>query len=124
MHRIGDRVTVLIAGNQFPGIIVSEVEHLDVTLADGRTIPQDRADVISLRTTNPEKGEVRSYHTLSNENLRFTPPRFGKAVVGLDSTEGGEKISLAALAQIVADSISDFQKARIAARQAEPEVAL
>lgn len=120
---LATKVWVMIAGNKFPGIIVSGADQSTVALASGRRVFQSRADVISLRTTNPANGDVTSYLTISNENLRFCPPRFGLPYEGLDADEHGEVIPLPKLTDLVADSIATFQKARLAARQ-EPEVIL
>ena len=131
---IGQMRNVLIAGRVVPGVVVGESIESTVQVASrdpqraGQmvNIPVVRADIITLRETNPALGEVREYLTITPENLRFTTPRF-QAIVGLDATEGGEKLSVKDLIGLTEKSMADFQLARLASRAlaaAEPELAL
>lgn len=130
MSIIGQKRLFTIGGRVVPGTVVGEprAETIQVPSKDPArngalvTLRIERADVITLRTTNPANGPVREYLALSPENLRFGVPRFTN-VVGLDVTEDGEVIDLQMLSELTAQSIADYQSARLAA-QAEPEVAL
>lgn len=127
---IGQMRNVLIGGRTVPGVVVSEATESRVEVASkdparkGQTVslPVLRADIITLRSTNPELGEVTEYLTITPENLRFTTPRF-TSVPGLDASKDGEKLSIPELVALTEKSMADFQLARLAA-QAEPEVAL
>jgi hypothetical protein len=118
--RVGEKRTVIITdprtgeSRKWPGIIWGEVQQLSHTTLDGRDTTIERANVLSLRSTNPANGEVRQYLTETNEALRFTPVRYG-SVVGLDVDENGETISLAKLSDMHADSIADFSRRNAAA---------
>ena len=130
MSYLGQRRNVLIAGRIVPGVIVGEpttstiqVPSKDPTRAGQMAnIPVVRADVITLRETNPANGPVRTYLTITPENLRFTTPRF-EGAVGLDFDEKGERISLQELVHLTEDSMAAFQLERLATRQ-EPEFVL
>lgn len=127
---IGQKRTIMIQGRKIAGLIMGEPvpETIQVPSKDPArkgeliNIPVLRAEMISLRETNPANGPVETYLTPSIENLRFTLPRFGN-VVGLDVTADGEKIDLQTLADLAADSMAAFQARRQAA-QADPEVEL
>lgn len=127
---IGQKRTILIKGRKVPGTITGEpvAETVQVPSKDPArkgeliNIPVLRAEMISLRETNPANGPVETYLTPSIENLRFTLPRFGN-VVGLDVTADGEKIDLQALSDLAADSMAAFQLRREEAR-ADTEVDL
>lgn len=130
MSYIGQKRTILIQGRPTHGTITSEpvAETIQVPSKDPArkgqmvNIPVLRAEMISLRETNPANGPVTTYLTPSIENLRFTLPRFN-TVVGLDVTEDGEKIDLQKLTELTAESMAAFQ-ARRAAAQADTEVDL
>jgi hypothetical protein len=122
MSRIMEKGNIALAGRKVPGVIVSEPVAVTVETARGKVIPTFRADVISLRETNPENGPVRRYHRKTNEDLGFFFPR-DRAVIGLDVTSDGEVLGLDALSDLAMESTLAFQTARLDA-QAEPEVAL
>lgn len=130
MAKIGEWRDVSIGGRLVPGVVVGETAQSTVQVPSKDparngalvNIPVQRADIITLRETNPALGPVRKYLTMTSENLRFTFPRFD-AVVGLDATEDGDKISLRELVALTAASTAEFQAERLAA-QAEPEIAL
>jgi hypothetical protein len=121
--RLMEKGYAAVAGQKFPGVIVSEPVATTASTATGRSIPTFRADVITLRTTNPANGPVRSYLRKTNEDLGFWFPRT-RPVVGLDATEHGEVIDLEALSDKVLESTLAFQAARIAAQAEDVEVAL
>lgn len=109
-----------IAGNDIPGLQVSEPETEMVTLParpglPPRTIPAQFADIITYRSTNPFDGqgnpqEVTWYLTLTRENLRFATRRpDGDYVIGLDVDEEGNFLTF--------DDLEARRRKDIAARQ-------
>ena len=115
MSRIMEKGYLAIFGQKFAGVIVSEPVAAVATTSAGRSIPTYRADVITVRTTNPANGPVTEYKRKSNEDLGFWFPR-GKAVVGLDADENGAVISLEDLSEATMESTLAFQVARIDAQ--------
>lgn len=130
MSYIGQTRTIVFNGRTVPGVITGEPisDTVQVPSKDPArkgaliNIPVMRAEMISLRETNPARGEVETYLTLTVENLRFTLPRFSK-VVGLDVTADGELLDLQALTDLTAASMAEYQLRRSAAT-AEPEIDL
>lgn len=110
MSLIGTKRYVCIGANIFPGIVTSEPTAETVTY-NGRQITVQRADILSLRTTNPANGPVTSYLTVSNENLRFSPARADK-VEGIDVDAKGKPIPLATLLRLHAESTANWLATR------------
>jgi len=105
-----------------PGVVVSEPVQVVAKTQSGREFPAFRADVISLRETNPANGPVRRYLRKTNEDLGFYFPR-EETIVGLDATEDGEKLSVGALGHLAMQDTMAFQASRLAAR-ADAEVVI
>lgn len=123
MSRIMEKGWIALAGRQVPGVIVSEPVPTVAESRTGRLIPTFRADVISLRETNPEGANPgQTYYRKTNEDLGFFFPR-DKVVKGLDADEHGVKLDRDDLSLLAMQSTLAFQQARLDA-QAEPEADL
>lgn len=120
--RIMEKGKLALGGISVPGVIVSEPVAAVATSSTGRNIPTYRADVITLRETNPANGPVRTYPRKTNEDLGFWFPR-SRHIVGLDVSADGTLIDLDELSDLTMEATLAFQAQRLAA-QAEPEVAL
>lgn len=118
--RIGEWTKLALFGQAMPGVIVSEPVRHVATTATGKNIPTYRAEVITLRETNPANGPVRKVYRKTDEDLGFAYPRT-KPVIGLDVDENGVVIDLDTLSDLAMADTLAFQSERIAA-QAEPEV--
>lgn len=108
--------TIILGGREVPAIQISEAKLERVTLPNGRVIPAQIAELMSLRTTNPvgpdgQPQEVKTYLTVTPENLRFCPLRFD-TVEGLDVNEHGAPLGLDVLNRRMADNIAERQIAR------------
>jgi len=115
--------TIIIQEREIPALQTTEVQQVWGTRADGRPVLQSVAQCISLRTTNPLDREgnpqtVRTYLTETPENIRFTPLRFGAAVVGLDVDEHGGTLGYEVLSARMKDDIKAQQAARAATQAA------
>lgn len=111
---------VHIAGRRVPGIQMSEAEQVQVTLPNGKVIPAQFADILTLRETNPldangNPQETTQYLTMTRENLRFCTLRFD-TVLGLDVNEVGAPLSIEVLENRRAEDIAARQLARAAAQ--------
>lgn len=108
---------VLIAGRSVPGLQTSPAETTMVETAQGKRIPSQFADIVTLRETNPDgpnPGQV--YLTVTRENLRFTTLRF-ENVAGLDyDPETGALLTIEDLEQRRAADIAARQTANLAAK--------
>ncbi len=131
MFQIGSKVNIGIGGRRVPGVIVSTPypavsEYTSKDPArEGELVqrPTWRAQVVSLRETNPDgpnAGQI--YLTSTDENLSFVASR-SSSVVGLDGTADGEAITVAMAEDLAFDSLLAFQTARLAA-QAPAELAI
>jgi hypothetical protein len=107
----GTKVTnTMPDGLAWPAVCMSEMTSTPGQTRDGVAVVITRADFVSLRET--KDGEP--YLAFTNETVSFgykpvALPRFD-AVVGLDATEDGEKLSLQALMDLHKVSYSAFQK--------------
>jgi hypothetical protein len=130
----GDKVTISIAsGLAWPGVAVSdEVVTRQWTKDRGPGRPSveidvTRFDVISLRETDPAKGEVTTYTALTNEvgQFGFRPSATARhsTVIGLDVEEDGTLIDVQGLLDKHQASFSAFQNAQFLARHAATDAA-
>ena len=103
----------------FPAVQMGDSWMENVTLANGKTRPQEFAALISLRTPNP-KGEYAGgapyLHYSPRENLYFAPRRFDH-VVGLDVDADGAILTEADLEMKRNDNIVARQNALAAAAE-------
>ena len=112
----GTKRYINIAGRKVPAIQVSDSWTEQVELANGKRIPRQFAELVSLRETNPNgpnPGQV--YLTQTPENLSFTNLR-DQLVVGLDVDEDGTLITIAELEERRGENIRQRQLARLAAQ--------
>jgi len=105
--------------SHFPSVLIGESYLAEVALAErpasngtilpARTLTVERCQVISQRKTL----EGEPYLAISDENIdfRFMPLR-DKAIVGLDATEEGEKLTAAQLTQLVAANFAEYLATR------------
>jgi hypothetical protein len=69
----------------FPGIIISDIVTEEVERRNGTKVRTQFAQVLTLRTTNPDNGPVVEFVHESREDLGWCPLRFD-TVPGLDDT--------------------------------------
>lgn len=111
---------VLIAGRSIPGLQVSTAETMVVETANGKRIPSQFADILTLRETNPDLGPVETYLTVTHENLRFSPLRFN-TVPGLDYDP--ETGALLTIEELETRRMADIAKRQLAnAERRAPKV--
>ena len=123
LSRIGEKGYLTAFAQKLPGIIVTEPVPATYTTRDGRELPTWRANVITLRPTNPANGPVEFRVRQSNEDVggSFWFPRT-KAIVGLDADEHGAVLDIEDLSDAAMAFTLEQQAIRMAA-QADPEIA-
>jgi hypothetical protein len=125
---IGSRVTLTIRSTRpetlgqriaLPGVVVSNPFPSSYTSRSGATVPQQRAQIVTLRTS----ADGRLYARLSEESLAFLAPR-GQLVKGLDVTDDGELLSVPAIRALATASLQAYLAQQAQAMPAIAEQAL